>query len=89
MPSRSATGPGEAAAGPHQRVDDHRQGLGSEPATEPGQAAGVVEVAVAEHHGVHAGQVQPEPVGVGDHRVWGQPGIEQDGRRGVATADGD
>jgi hypothetical protein len=38
---------------------------------------------------VHAGQVEAEPVGVGDHRIRGQPGVEQHGRRGVAAADGD
>jgi hypothetical protein len=84
-----AAGQGEAAAGPRQRVDDHRQGPGTAPPGEPGQAAGVVEVAVAEHHGVHSGQVEAEPAGVGDHRIRGQPGVEQHGRRGVAAADGD
>ena len=84
-----AAGQGEAAAGPHQRVDNHRQGPGSAPPGESGQAADVVEVAVAEHYGVHAGQVEAEPVGVGDHRIRGQPGVEQHGRRGVAAADGD
>jgi uncharacterized membrane protein len=53
-------GPGEAAAGPHQRVDNHRQGPGTAPPGESGQAADVVEVAVAEHYGVHAGQVEAE-----------------------------
>jgi hypothetical protein len=85
----SAAGQGESAAGPHQRVDNHRQGPGSAPPGESGQAAGVVEVAVAEHYGVHAGQVEAEPVGVGDHRIRGQAGVEQHRRRGVAAADGD
>src|SRR5262249_5017757 len=42
-----AAGPDEAAAGPHQRVDNHGHGPGSAPPGESGQAAGVVEVAVA------------------------------------------
>src|SRR6185437_13402242 len=62
-------GQGEAAAGPHQRVDNHWQGPGSAPPGECGQAAGVVEVAVAEHYGVHGGQVEAEPAGVGDQGV--------------------
>jgi hypothetical protein len=44
---------------------------------------------VAEHYCVHAVQVEAEPVGVGDHRIRGQAGVEQRGRRGVAAADGD
>jgi hypothetical protein len=59
------------------------------PPGESGQAAGVVELAVAEHDGVHAGQVEAKPAGVDDHRIWGQPGVEQHGCRGVAAADGD
>src|SRR5215469_9102641 len=70
-----AAGQGKAAACPHQRVENHRQGPVTAPPGESGQAAGVVEVAVAEHYGVHAEQVEAEPVGVGDHRIRGQPGV--------------
>src|SRR6266481_4698125 len=55
-----AAGQGEAAAGPRQRVDNHRQGPGTAPPGECGQATDVVEVAVAEYYGVHAGQVEAE-----------------------------
>jgi hypothetical protein len=54
-------------------MDNHRQGPGIAPPGESSQATDVVEVAVAEHHGVHAGQVQAEPAGVGDHRIGGSP----------------
>ena len=56
-------------AGPGMRVHDHRQPSAAEPAAQPGEAARVVEVAVAEHHALHGGQVHSEPVGVGDHAV--------------------
>ncbi|HEX3261027.1 MAG TPA: hypothetical protein VHS35_21100, partial [Pseudonocardia sp.] len=44
---------------------------------------------MAEHHALHGGQVQPEPVGVGEHAVRGDAGVEQQRRRGVAAPDGD
>ena len=68
---RLATGHGQTPAGPDQRVDDHRQRPGASLACQPHQPSSVVEVAVAEHHGRNAGQVDAQPVGVGDHRVRG------------------
>jgi len=56
-------------AGPGVRMDDHRQPSAAEPAAQPGEAARVVEVPVAEHHALHGGQVHAEPVGVGEHAV--------------------
>ena len=56
-------------AGPGVRMDDHRQPSAAEPAAQPGEAARVVEVPVAEHHTLHGGQVHAEPVGVGEHAV--------------------
>jgi hypothetical protein len=63
-------GQGEAAPAPDQRVHGERQPAAAPQPNQPGEAAIVIEVAVAEHHGLDRGRIEVEPLEVDRHPVW-------------------
>jgi hypothetical protein len=70
-------------------VDGQRHSAAAPQPGQPGKAARVVEVAVAEHHDLNRDHVQAEPFDVCGHPVRGHLGVEEDCVRRRAAADGD
>jgi hypothetical protein len=83
---RLRSGDGEAPPGPDERVGDHRQRSPAALARQAGQPAGVIEMPVAEDHRLDGAEVDAETLAVHDHRVRGQPGVEEQRRRGRPAA---
>ena len=86
---RVTAGNHEPATAPELRMDHDRQAGPADRADEAVQAGGVVGVAVAEHDGLNAAQVDAEGAHVRDEPVRAQPGVEQQPVPAPASGDRD
>jgi hypothetical protein len=59
----------DPASAPHQWVDGHRQPTPTPQPSQPGKTAGMIEVAVAEHHDLDRTDVDTQAFDVGRHPV--------------------